>query len=203
MITSQRKKLAKVIAVSLAAAIVLSAVALFNLMSGSVSRASVSGQDCDEQCRQDLSAARAATARYHDESRALADGFFADAECVQAPGLGGMGIHYVNPSRTNDLFVDPASPEVVIYEPQPDGRRRLVAAEYFVPVIVNGSPWFGPGPPPNGQYNAAPVLFGRTFDGPMPGHNPSMPWHYDLHAWIWKNNPAGMFTPFNPNVSCQ
>ncbi len=103
----------------------------------------------------------------------------------------------------NDLSVDPASPELLLYEPQSDGSRRLVAVEYFAPVIVNGAPWFGPGPPPNGQYNAAPVLFGRAFDGPLPGYNPSMPWHYDQHVWIWRNNPSRMFTPFNPNVSCQ
>ena len=174
------------------------------LVKGSVAtRASSSSGDCDEQCQQDLALARAATAQYHQESRGLDDGFFADAECVEVPGLGGMGIHYANPSRTNDLFVDPASPEILLYEPQANGERHLVAVEYFAPVIVNGAPWFGPGPPPNGQYNAAPVLFGQTFNGPMPGHNAFMPWHYDLHVWIWRNNPAGMFAQFNPKVSCQ
>ena len=201
MFTSHTTK-SKPIAVAMAAAIFLSA-GLALLKSSSSVRASAGGDDCDQQCLQDLSAARAATAKYHQESKAVSDGFFADAECVEVPGLGGMGIHYANPSRTNDLSVDPASPELVLYEPQADGSRRLVAVEYFVPVIVNGTPWFGPGPPPNGQYNAAPVLFGRAFDGPMPGHNPSMPWHYDLHAWIWRNNSSGMFTPFNSKVSCQ
>ena len=47
-----------------------------------------------------------------------------------------------------------------------------------------------------------PSLFGRGFDGPMPGHDPTMPVHYDLHAWIYTPNPDGMFTPFNPLVSC-
>jgi hypothetical protein len=50
--------------------------------------------------------------------------------------------------------------------------------------------------------NAAPVLFGRVFDGPMPGHAPGMPWHYDLHVWVWKHNPGGIFAQFNPTVSC-
>jgi hypothetical protein len=165
--------------------------------------AQAAGDDCDQECREQLATARLATARYHQESNALTDGFFPDPICVEAPGLGGMGVHYANPSRTNDLVVDPATPELLLYEPQPDGTRRLIAVEYFLPVIVNGAPWFGPGPPPNGQYNAAPVLFGRAFDGPMPGHEPGMPWHYDQHVWIWRDNPAGMFTPFNPRVSCQ
>ena len=25
---------------------------------------------------------------------------------------------------------------------------------------------------------------------------------YSLHARLWKANPAGMFAPWNPNVSC-
>jgi hypothetical protein len=25
---------------------------------------------------------------------------------------------------------------------------------------------------------------------------------YVLHAWVWKNNPAGMFEDWNPDVSC-
>jgi hypothetical protein len=36
----------------------------------------------------------------------------------------------------------------------------------------------------------------------MPGHNPTMPIHYDLHLWFWADNPAGFFAPFNPNLSC-
>src|SRR5438045_1839085 len=27
--------------------------------------------------------------------------------------------------------------------------------------------------------------------------------HYDLHAWLFKNNPLGMFAPTNPDVSCK
>jgi hypothetical protein len=26
--------------------------------------------------------------------------------------------------------------------------------------------------------------------------------HYDLHAWLFKENPLGVFAPTNPNVSC-
>lgn len=157
--------------------------------------------DCKDECQEDLNAAQAATAQYHNEGKALADGFFSTQHCVQVPGLGGMGVHYVNPGRM-DLNVDAASPEVLLYVGQNDGTMRLIGVEYLVPVIVNGSPWFGPGPPPNGQYNAAPVLFGRAFDGPMAGHGPGEPWHYDMHVWAWRNNPRGLFFPFNPNVSC-
>jgi hypothetical protein len=26
--------------------------------------------------------------------------------------------------------------------------------------------------------------------------------HYDLHVWLWKENPAGLFSPTNPAVKC-
>ena len=26
--------------------------------------------------------------------------------------------------------------------------------------------------------------------------------HYDLHVWLWKKNPAGLFAPTNPDVRC-
>ena len=29
-----------------------------------------------------------------------------------------------------------------------------------------------------------------------------MPTHYDLHVWVGKHNPAGIFTPFNPSLHC-
>jgi len=27
--------------------------------------------------------------------------------------------------------------------------------------------------------------------------------HYDLHAWIWEDNPKGVFAQYNPEVSCK
>jgi hypothetical protein len=35
------------------------------------------------------------------------------------------------------------------------------------------------------------------FSGPMEGHEPLMPpglHHYDLHVWLWKDNPEGIFS---------
>jgi hypothetical protein len=26
--------------------------------------------------------------------------------------------------------------------------------------------------------------------------------HYDLHVWLWKKNPAGLFSPTNPDIKC-
>ena len=142
--------------------------------------------NCDRQCRRDLAVARAATAKYHDVNQALADGFVPGGPCVQIPNVGAMGVHYINFSRV-DLNVDVSEPELLLYMPDENGNLRLVAVEYFVPFT--GS-------------NPAPNLFGRNFQGPMPGHAPGEPAHYDLHVWIWRNNPNGMFAQFNPALSC-
>jgi hypothetical protein len=29
-----------------------------------------------------------------------------------------------------------------------------------------------------------------------------MPIHYDLHVWLFKPNPAGVFASWNPRVHC-
>jgi hypothetical protein len=27
--------------------------------------------------------------------------------------------------------------------------------------------------------------------------------HYDLHVWLYRENPRGTFAQFNPNVNCE
>jgi hypothetical protein len=41
--------------------------------------------------------------------------------------------------------------------------------------------------------------------GPMEGHEPLIPKdyvHYDLHMWLFKPNPLGLFSATNPVASC-
>ena len=26
--------------------------------------------------------------------------------------------------------------------------------------------------------------------------------HWSLHVWLFEENPAGLFAPFNPNITC-
>jgi len=148
---------------------------------------------------------RQATAQFQDPAAAVAAGYVPVSPCEALPGVGGMGVHYLNPGFAQDLSSDPLAPEVLLYAPTGDGWR-LVGVEYFsVALAVTESgpaPWFGSEPPPLGFFNAAPSVLGHTFNGPMAGHNPQMPWHYDLHVWIWQGNPAGMFEPWNPTVRC-
>jgi hypothetical protein len=147
----------------------------------------------DAAPREGLQAAKAATARYHSLEQARLDGYSTEGEpCVSAPpppGLSGaMGIHAVNPALIGDGVIDPLRPEILLYLPSGDGELELVGVEYFEVAAVTGG--------------VAPTVFGRDLDGPMPGHNPAMPEHYDLHVWLWADNPAGMFAPFNPALSC-
>jgi hypothetical protein len=151
-------------------------------------------------------ATKALTARYHSYGQAAGAGYSAAGEpCVESPA-GAMGVHAVNPWLAGDLTIDPLRPEILLYLPDRDGELQLVGVEYFEVALANTesgpAPWFGAGPPPGGFFNPAPSVFGHTFDGPMAGHNPNMPWHYDLHVWLFAKNPAGMFTMFNPALAC-
>lgn len=143
-----------------------------------------------------LSTARAATARYHNVNAALAAGYGESPDalgiaCIDQPGAGGMGIHYVKPELVKDAAVDAASPEALVYEPRRNGRLRLVAAEY----IVDQAAW-------DAGHSSRPSLFGQQF-GLIPAPNRyGLPPFYELHAWLWKHNPSGMFSDWNPHVSC-
>ncbi|MFB3855487.1 MAG: hypothetical protein ACE148_16945 [Vicinamibacterales bacterium] len=157
-----------------------------------------------------LARIRAATARFHDLEAAAAAGYVLPpgSPCVASPA-GTMGFHYVNEALLTDPAIDPLEPEILVYAPKEGGGLRLVAVEYMaIALVSNGSappqPWFPQErwSPSWSLVNTAPSVLGRTFDGPMAGHEPGMPWHWDLHAWVWAPNPSGEFAQFNPSLSC-
>jgi hypothetical protein len=149
----------------------------------------------DPQVLLDLAKVRQATAKYHDVNVALADGFIPTPVCVEEPGLGGMGIHFIHPDRLMDPAISLLEPEILLYVETKDGMK-LLGVEYFLGIGAPDTPIPDPAPP-------SPIIFGRPLDGPMEQHEPGQPPHYDLHAWVWRANPSGIFAPFNPNVSCQ
>lgn len=147
----------------------------------------------------DLQAARTALAKYSDPFVAVRDGYFSTLACIDFPKgatdgsveypPGAMGVHLLNPANIGPKL-DPAKPQVLIYEPVGD-KLVLAGAEWFVPVQAAGG--------------VAPTIFGQTLAGPMDGHEPIMPAslrHYDLHVWLWKDNPRGMFTSTNAALKC-
>lgn len=145
-----------------------------------------------------LDSARMALEKFQDPMVAVAHGYLSTVACIDfaaagkagetAYGTGAMGVHFLNLGLIGKPL-DPTMPTVLMYEPHAD-TLRLVGAEWFVPVQAAPE---------------RPSLFGRPLDGPMDGHTPIMPAelrHYDLHVWLWRANPAGVFSPTNPAVKC-
>lgn len=169
-----------------AALAALSAVAAGAVALGATGTASGQGRETATE-GSELAAVRAATARFHDVAVAEAAGYVPVSPCEELPGSGAMGVHYLNPALAADGAVDPRRPEVLLYLPAEDGLR-LVGVEWFVAEAAAGG--------------TRPQVLGVPFDGPMPGHSPDMPTHYDLHAWVWSHNPTGTFAAWNPALSC-
>jgi hypothetical protein len=166
----------------------------------------------------ELNAIRAATEKYRDVKAALADGYIRDPSnmCVTsamegAPRqLGAMGVHYFRPDllglagdqprvHGSGMHMDFLKPAVMIYEPQADGSQKLVAIEN----LVWAKTWKEAGK------TEAPSFHGFDYyymqDNPLTeadeahGFEP----HYELHFWLYQDNPSGMFSPFNPAVTCE
>ncbi len=134
-----------------------------------------------------------ATKQYRDVNVAVGDGYVPVGECAELPGVGGMGYHYLHQGRAGDSVVDPARPELLVYQTDGKGRLRLGAVEYFLADADQDV----------ATDDDRPYLFGEfAFDGPMPGHEERMRLHYDLHVWLYRPNPAGQLEGWNPKVTC-
>ncbi len=131
---------------------------------------------------------RAATAKYHNIEVAIADGYEQGSPCVSSED-GGMGYHFVNFDNVDGTF-DPTMPEALLYEEHKNGQMKLVGVEFIIVKV----PW-------DLENDMIPYFGMQVFDEafapiPLPFDN------YQLHAWIWKNNPSGIFAKYNPNVMC-
>jgi hypothetical protein len=138
-----------------------------------------------------VKAVREATERFRDVSAAEAEGYHLLFGCVSGPDFGAMGLHFVNAALIGDDVIDPAHPEIVLYEPTSDGRVRLTGADFLVLKDVWDAKHAGP-PELMGQ------LF-QLFDAP---NRFGLPPFYTLHVWAWKDNPNGSFVNWNPRVAC-
>jgi hypothetical protein len=128
----------------------------------------------------------------------------------QPKQLGGMGYHYFRPDLLgitaeqprvdgNGTHLDWTQPGILVYEPQQDGSLQLVAIEN----LVWAEAWKEAG------HDGPPEFHGNQYyhmiDNPETevdeahGFQP----HYELHWWIYRENPSGAFSPFNPVVGCQ
>lgn len=138
----------------------------------------------DAATKQDLAALLAYASPLHRLERAMEAGFNTPlTECRDNPPVGGMGYHYGNLGRLFDPSPPTAlEPEVLVYAPKKNGKLQLAAAEYVIPFVI----WEGP----------PPTLFGQTFIA----NEADQVWQ--LHVWLWRHNPAGLFKDWNPVVSC-
>ena len=144
-----------------------------------------SGANTTATTNQLVATTRAAVAKFHDVDAALAAGYVPVGECAESPA-GAMGVHFMNPALITPGVVDPSRPPFLTYGPSEDGGLELWSAEFFEPEVGQPTPMYG----------------AQAFDGPMPGHEPGMPTHYDLHVWVGKHNPAGRFAAWNPSLHC-
>lgn len=131
----------------------------------------------------DLATLRRVTAPFHDFEVAKHAGWSTQiTPCMVDPAQGGMGFHFGN-TNLIDGSVRVDEPELLLYEPEKNGRMRLVAVEYIVPFTQ----WTATQPP-------------RLFDRDFRRNEQFQVWA--LHAWVWEHNPDGVFADWNPRVSC-
>jgi hypothetical protein len=178
----------------------LSAVSLAVLMAVTAwAQAAPTKKPAPSEMTPELQRVRAALEKYQDPLLAVHDGYLSTVGCINFPRealpghepypKGAMGVHFLNPGLISPVL-DPMKPQILLYEPDAGGKLHLTGAEWLVPLAIA---------------KGRPKMFGHEFLGPMEGHEPVQPKeakHYDLHVWLFKNNPEGMFAPTNPAVKC-
>jgi hypothetical protein len=150
-------------------------------------RASNNGDLTPEQ-KQAIAEVKQVTQRFHDieiATRPTAQGGGGYTQqfpvgCAASPD-GAQGFHYLNPDLV-DANVELLRPELVMYEPGPNGQMNLVGVDYIVPLSLSAT---------------APTLLGQPFTALGPPLNV-----WALHIWGWRPNPDGMFSLWNSKVSC-
>lgn len=136
---------------------------------------------------------REVTARFKDVEVAEAEEYVHILGCVSGEDSGAMGMHFANLSLAFDDVLDPARPEIVLYEPTSNGRLRLTGADY----LILAENWHKTHPP-----TETPQIMGQLlhfFDAP---NRFGLPPFYTLHVWAWKENPTGTFVNWHSRVSC-
>ena len=137
----------------------------------------------DPQTSKELQEAHAATAKYQNIENAFADGYGKDPVVT----LPNMGYHFLNADLVSPVF-DVRKPAILVYNKKDNGNFELVAVEYAVPMSSL-------------PLHVAPEGFTGS-DDEWNENTLNTGW-WTLHAWVWKNNPDGVFKPMNPSVIVQ
>lgn len=160
-----------------------------------------------ERTAEELSAARRATEKYQDVRAAEAAGYRAIG-----PNVPGMGIHYVRQSDPGRFSV--TEPPILLYERDAaaPGSLRLVGVSYLLvaPGDADGQPANPPFPKALASWHkhnnvcvlpdsSVSVELSQAQCASRSGRfTAETSWM--VHAWIWKDSPAGVFSPTNPLV---
>jgi hypothetical protein len=135
---------------------------------------------------------RESTERFRDVAVAEAEHYNLLFGCVSGDAGGAMGMHFVNVEMAFDDVLDPARPEIVIYEPTPRGLR-LIGADY----IILADKWHETHP-----LTETPQIMGQLLHRFESPNRFGLPPFYTLHVWAWKENPTGTFVNWHSDVSC-
>jgi hypothetical protein len=139
-----------------------------------------------------IRAVRDSTRRFRNVEQAKAEGYLLMFGCVSGPDDGAMGLHYVNLELVGDPALDPSRPEIVIYEPLPNGGRRLIGADF----LVFAESW-------HASNTATPQIMGQLMHLIESPNRYGLPAFYTLHVWAWKPSPTGAFVNWHADVSCE
>ena len=139
-----------------------------------------------------VSVVREATERFKNVAVAEAEGYSLQFGCVTGPDSGAMGLHYVNFPLVLDGELDPTKPEIVIYEPLPNGKVKLIGADY----LVFAEAWHAK------HKDETPKLGGQLMHLIESPNRYGLPAFYTLHVWAWKESSTGPFVNWHPTVSC-
>jgi len=152
---------------------------------------------------QELEAVRTSLVKYLDLAQSETD-FYMAIGCIYYGDLEGGIPQKFDPNKPGEMTqinytnlmddaLDPEKPEGLIYEQTADGRFKLAAAVYMLQA---------------GPDTKRPKLFGQEFEGPVVAEK-ATPLQkitltvYDLHVWLWRENPDGLFTRTNPDLPCR
>jgi hypothetical protein len=199
-------------------ALALGAATIVGLASAAPIRAQAI-DELDPETQTALAEIRAATEKYQDPEVALADGYVREPMNLCAtsgdedlpPNLGAMGIHYFRPDllgitgaeprvNGNGTHTDFLTPAILVYHTAADGSLKLGAVEN----LVWEAAWRAAGnegPPEFHGYQ-----YYHRIDNPVTTYADEAHLfepHYELHIWLYEENPAGVFAQFNRRVSCE
>ncbi|AMW04773.1 hypothetical protein [Gemmatimonas phototrophica] len=140
----------------------------------------INEKNLSAQQRAYLGRLRNAVTTMQDANAMKEQGWNVVINCREKSGAGSQGVHYINFEMVKNGVIDELRPNILMYETQQNGRKRLIGVEWGVPL----------------QGETPPDIHG------LPFHKNTRDGLWVLHIWVPSNNPSGLFADWNPAVSC-